>query len=404
MSVPKSRLKQTQGDLASAIRGLVEAVGAEHVLVDPDLTRPYGTDWTRRWTSTPAAVVRPADTAEVVVTLRACAEHGVGVVTQGGNTGLVGGSVPRVEGDRPAVVLSTRRLTRLDPVDAATRQVVAGAGVTLGALQRHAEHAGLRYGVDLAARDSATLGGTVATNAGGLRVVAFGDTRRQVVGVEAVLADGSVVSRLDGLAKDNSGYDLSQLLVGSEGTLGVVTAVRLRLLPPAPTSPQVALLGLPDVAAALPWLGLPGLTAAEVLLDRGLALVERVTGLPHPLAGRHPAYLLLEVEGALPEALADEDTAVGPDLWAYRERHTESIATRGQVHKLDVAVPTRRRRARRTSSATSATATCTSTSSAPTTRAPPRRSRPRSTAGWSGSAARWPRSTASAWPRCPGCP
>ena len=179
----------------------------------------------------------------------------------------------------------------------------------------------------------------MATNAGGLRVVAFGDTRRQVVGVEAVLADGSVVSRLGGLAKDNSGYDLAQLLVGSEGTLGIVTAVRLRLLPPPSASPQVVLVGLRDVAAALPWLRTDGLTAAEVMLDRGLALVEGVAGLRAPLAERHPVALLLEIEGELPEDLADHDTAVGAHLWAYRERHTEAIATRGPVHKLDVAVP-----------------------------------------------------------------
>ncbi len=322
------------GDLSAALAGVV---GAEHVLVDPDLTRPYGTDWTRRWASLPMAVVRPGSTAEVSAAVQVCADRGIAVVPQGGNTGLVGGSVPHA--DRRAVVLSTRRLTDRGQVERATRQVVVGAGVTVGEVQRHARSAGLRYGVDLAARDSATVGGTVATNAGGVHVLAFGDSRRQVVGLQAVLADGSVVSRLGGLAKDNSGYDLSQLMVGSEGTLGIVTAVRLRLLPKAVAPSRVTLVGLPSVAAALPWLDVPGLTAAELLLEGGLALVERVAGLRHPLAGRHPVYLLLEVEGDLPDRLAELDSAVSRDLWAYRERHTEAIGTRGVVHKLDVAVP-----------------------------------------------------------------
>ncbi len=322
---------------SALVDDLKGCVGPDHVFSTPTSTEAYGTDWTRRWSARPVAAVRPANPDEIAAVLLVCAAHGIAVVPQGGNTGLVGGSVPRP--GTSTVVLSTRRLTRLDPVDVAARQVVAGAGVLVGDLQRHAAAAGLRYGVNFAARDSATVGGTIATNAGGLRVLAHGDTRRQVVGVEAVLADGSVVSRLTGLAKDNSGYDLSQLLVGSEGTLGIVTAARLRLLPGPGVPAHVALVGLPDVSVALSFLDLPGLTAAELILDRGLAVVEEVAGLRHPLAARHPAYLLLEVEGDLPEDLADLDTAVGPDLWAYRERHTEAIATRGAVLKLDVGVP-----------------------------------------------------------------
>ncbi len=319
------------------VRDLAARLGPEHVLVDPDLTATYASDWTGRWTSRPVAVVRPGTTDQVAAVVRACADAGVSLVPQGGNTGLVGGSVPHQP--HLSVIVSTRRLTALEPVDLATRQVVVGAGVTLARLQTHARGAGLRYGVDLAARDSATVGGTVATNAGGLRVVAFGDTRRQVVGLEAVMADSTVVSRLAGLAKDNSGYDLSQLLVGSEGTLGIVTAARLRLLPAPARPPQVALVGLGSPDEALRWLSTPGLVAAELMLEAGLSLVERVTGLAHPLDDRHPIYLLIEVEGDLPHSLVDHDVAVGESLWAYRERHTEAIATRGVVHKLDVAVP-----------------------------------------------------------------
>jgi FAD/FMN-containing dehydrogenase len=303
----------------------------------------YGTDWTRRWAATPRAVVRPASTDEVARVVRACAAHGVAIVPQGGNTGLVGGGVPR--GDGAMVVLSTTRLTRLDPVETATSraEVVAGAGVTLTALDEHARRSGWQYGVDLAARDTATIGGTVATNAGGLRVVGNGDTRAQVLGVEAVLADGSVVSRLGGLAKDNGGYDLSRLLVGSEGTLGVVTAVRVRLVPIPANPPHVTLIGLPDLASALPLLHQVGLTAAETFDDAGMQAVCEVAGLTPPFARSWPVYLLLETAELpdLPTAAdgGDLDAVVDPRMWAYRDRQAEVVASLGVPHKLDVCLP-----------------------------------------------------------------
>ena len=220
----------------SLARGLADFVGADHVLTDPDRCVGYGTDWTRRWSVTPQAVVRPGSTDEVSGVLGWCAARGVGVVPQGGNTGLVGGSVPN---RREQIVLSTLRLTGLEAVDHVSRQVTVGAGATIAAVQAHAGSAGLAYGVDLASRDSATVGGTLATNAGGIRVVAHGDSRAQLVGLQAVLPDGSVVDHLAGLPKDSAGYDLSGLLVGSEGTLGVVTAARLRLVPPCrPAGPR----------------------------------------------------------------------------------------------------------------------------------------------------------------------
>jgi FAD/FMN-containing dehydrogenase len=315
---------------------LATAVGAEHVLLDPDRVASYATDWTRRWTGRPLAVVRPGSTAEVAAVVEICGALDVPIVPQGGNTGLVGGGVPRSDGGQ--LVLSTSRLTRLDPVDVAAAQVTVGAGVTLGELQRHARAAGFSYSIDLAARDTATVGGTVATNAGGLHVIAAGDTRAQVLGIEAVLADGSVISRLAGLVKDNTGYDLAGLLTGSEGTLGVITAVRLRLAPPAAQSPYVVLVGLPGIEAALPLLRQSGLTAAEFMTDAGMRLVVEATGLPRPLPHDHAVYLLLECTGEpmLPE---DVEAAVDQRLWAYREGHTEAIATRGVPHKLDVSVP-----------------------------------------------------------------
>jgi len=180
---------------------LAGIVGGSHVLVDPDLRAPYETDWTRRFTGTARCVVRPASTAEVAAVVRACADAGAPIVVQGGNTGLVNGGVP-ASGE---VLLSLSRLKGCEPVDPLESQVTVGAGVTLAELQAHARAAGLDFGVDLAARSAATVGGLVATNAGGIRVLRYGSMRHQVTGLEAVLADGTVVSRLTGLAKDNTG-------------------------------------------------------------------------------------------------------------------------------------------------------------------------------------------------------
>ena len=198
---------------------LADVVGPNHVLTDPELTASYETDWTGRFVGRAAAVVRPGTTDEVAAVMALLHEAGRPVVPQGGNTGLVGGSVP-LHGE---VVVSLRRLAAIDPVDVAAGQVTAGAGATLAAVDAAATGAGLAFGVDLAARDSATVGGMVATNAGGLRMLRYGGMRAQMAGVEAVLADGRVLSHLGGLAKDNTGYDLAGLLAGSEGTLAVVT-------------------------------------------------------------------------------------------------------------------------------------------------------------------------------------
>ena len=319
---------------------LRDALGAVHVLTDTDLTAPYGTDWTGRWSAPVRVVARPADTAQVVAVVRAAGAHGVPVVTQGGNTGLVGGSVPRRGQD--AVVLSITRLDTVGDLDPHSGQLTAGAGASLAGVRLRAREAGRTYGVDLAARDTATIGGTVATNAGGVRVCRYGDTRHQVVGVEAVLADGSVVSRLGGLAKDSTGYDLSGLLVGSEGTLGVVTAARLRTHP-ATGSGTVTLVGCRDVDDAVGHLAAnPAPLAAEVMLAAGIDLVRRVAGLPAPLDRDWAVVVLLETAD-LPHLPDDADAAVDPRLWEYRERHTEAVATLaaglGPPHKMDVALP-----------------------------------------------------------------
>jgi FAD/FMN-containing dehydrogenase len=339
-------------ELAEALRGVV---GPGHVLTDPALMEQYVVDWSQRWRGRASLVVRPASTDEVSAVLRLCSQAGVPVVPQGGNTGLVGGSVPAAHpGDRPApVVLSTRRLDRRGEVDDLSGQVTMGAGVTLGDVRRHATAAGWYYGVDLAARDSATIGGTVATNAGGIHVVAFGMTRLQLVGIEAVLADGTVLSHLAGMLKDNTGYDFGSLLCGSEGTLGVITAVRLRLHRPAGRT-TVALVGCETYAEAIALMTsavAPGvrLIAAEVVDEQGMDLATSLNGTGWPLAQRHPLVVLLEVaDGGDASGLAgvdDRDVVVGLDaseqarLWAYREAQGEAFSSLGVTHKLDVSVP-----------------------------------------------------------------
>jgi len=335
------------------------AVGDTHVLTDADLRAGYEVDWSGRWRGDALAVVRPATTDEVAAVLAACAGAGAAVIPQGGNTGLVGGSVPRSGERRPQVILSTLRLRDIGPVDPDAGEVTVGAGATLATVQGHARAAGFGVGVDLGARDSATVGGMIATNAGGLHVLRHGPMRAQVIGIEALLADGRIVRRLPGMVKDNTGYHLPSLLSGSEGTLAVITRARLRLVPLMPYR-AVALLGLPgaDEAAGLAAelrRTLPSLAAAELFFDDGLQLVLGHGGGDAPFRQSHPAYLLLEVEGAsdpgdqlaaalggsplVSDAVLASDAAGRERLWRLRERHTEAINAEGIPHKLDVGIP-----------------------------------------------------------------
>lgn len=342
-------------DVELLARRLVEIVGPAHVIRDRDQLATFERDWTGRFVGTASLVVRPGSTAEVAQVVRTCAELGAPIVPQGGNTGLVGGSVPR-SGE---VVLHLGRLRYLSDVDERSRQVSAGAGVTIAEVQERARQVGLDYPIDLASRDSATVGGTIGTNAGGMYVGRYGPTRAQVVGLEAVLADGSVISRMSGLIKDNSGYDLASLFVGSEGTLAVVTRARLRLVPSLPAR-AVALLGLPSLERAVELVAalhrtLPTLLAAEVFFQEGLELVCRHRGVRPPFDRPAGCYLLLECGGqedpapGLAEAVADavpeEWALLGSTpversrLWTYRESHTEAINAEGVPHKLDVTLP-----------------------------------------------------------------
>ena len=339
----------------AARRDLLDAVGPNGLVTDADERASYEVDWTGRFQGRSPAVVRPSDPAEVAAVVEAARRHGLALVPQGGNTGLVGGGVP-LGGE---LVVSLHRLDHVGEVDVLARQVTVGAGATLATVQHAAAAAGLRYAVDLAARDSATIGGNVATNAGGVNLIRFGGTRQQVVGIEAVLGTGATVSHLGGLLKDNTGYDLAGLLCGSEGTLGLVTAVRLKLVA-RPVHTVVALVAFSSIDAAVAavsaWhLGLEDLESAELVLDPGLRLVCDTFDRPPPFTAHWPAYVLVEVAGSTDPtdrvaAAVDgtdgvQDVAVALDaahqaaLWRYREEHTLAINTLGPPHKLDVTLP-----------------------------------------------------------------
>jgi FAD/FMN-containing dehydrogenase len=330
-------------DLASELRRIV---GATHVLAGE---ARFERDVTGRFGGQAAAVVRPASVDEVAAVLAACGAAGVAVVPQGGNTGLVGGGVPR----GGEVVLSLSRLVEIGPVDAVARQVTVGAGVTPTALSGALRGTGLALGVDFAARDAATIGGMAATDAGGAQVLRHGTMRARVAGLEAVLADGRILRRLSGLVKDNAGYDLPALLVGSEGTLAVITAIRLALVE-APARLVTALLGADSMATAVELVSaargaIPDLLAAEVFDAPGMALVREHLRLPHPLTSEHPVYVLLETGGdveQLAAAIGDvgdvavaDDTARREALWRYREALNPAVNAAGVPHKLDVSVP-----------------------------------------------------------------
>jgi FAD/FMN-containing dehydrogenase len=328
-------------------------VGDAHVLTDADLRAGYETDWLGKYHGSTPCVVRPGTLDEVAAVVRECAAAGARIVPQGGNTGLVGGSVPR-DGE---VLLSTRRLTTLSSVDAAALQVTAGAGVTIEALQQHARAAGFDFAVDWGARASATVGGGVSTNAGGSRVVRFGTMRAQVLGVQAVLADGSVIDQLGGLPKETAGPSLSALLVGSEGTLGIVTAARLRLVPwyRQTAAALIACESIDDAVGMLPTLrSMSSLDAVELLMPSAVHIACDHLGIGPPLpvdfagafvmvdcaAHDDPAMELARVVGDRRGVMA-----LGPQrdqLYRIRDHITIAIGAKGVPVKLDVAVPVHR--------------------------------------------------------------
>jgi len=291
------------GTLLEALRA---AVGAAQVLTDGDLSA-YELDWRKRWRGKALAVVRPGSTAEVAQVVRACAGADTSVVAQGGNTGLVGGGVP--DGSGTQVLLSLQRMNRVRAIDGANATITLEAGCVLKAAQEAAADQGLLFPLSLAAEGSCTIGGNLATNAGGTQVLRFGNARELCLGLEVVTAHGEVWDGLTGLRKDNTGYDLRDLMIGSEGTLGIITAATMKLHP-LPAAQLTGFASCADLSACVALLQLArrhlgaALTGFEVMGATALELVTKhFPQLPRPLPGA-PWTVLLDCADAHSEAQA----------------------------------------------------------------------------------------------------
>ena len=331
---------------------LAAIVGAKYVSTDPDVLAGRCIDYTGRYRGRATALVRPGSADEIAAVLRACRGAGAYVTVQGGRTSLVAGTVP----EHDDVLLSTERLTGIDEVDTVERRVRVGAGATLAAVQRAATTAGLVFGVDLAARDSATVGGMASTNAGGLRTVRYGNMAEQVLGLDVALPDGSVVRRHSEVRSDNTGYDLAALFVGAEGTLGVITGLDLRLYP-QPAHRVTAIAGFNDLNALIDvgreFRDADGIAALELIDARASALTAEHLGVGAAVEGAW--QLLVELAGdtdqtdrladALEKADLAGEPAVGVDtatqhrLWQVREAVADVLGVCGPPLKFDVSLP-----------------------------------------------------------------
>ena len=342
---------------------LQDAVGAAHVLQDGDMSG-YLVDWRKRYHGRAVAVVRPADSTQVAAVVKACARHGVGIVPQGGNTGLVGGSVPDASGTQ--VLLSLIRMNRIRGIDAHNLTITVDAGCVLQAVQEAAAAHGLLFGLSLAAEGSCTIGGNLATNAGGTQVLRYGNARELCLGLEVVTATGEIWHGLTGLRKDNTGYDLRDLFIGAEGTLGVITGATLKLVP-QPAARLTAMASLESLPSAVRLLQLarerlgPGLTGFEAMNRFSLDLVRKqFPELAQPLPAS-PWTVLLEqsdsenhahatqlFEGLLEAALEQgliANAAIAASLeqsktmWHLRESIPLAQAQEGPNVKHDIALP-----------------------------------------------------------------
>ena len=288
------------------LQELAGIVGPANVLTAPEDTTPYLRDWRRQYSGPALCVARPASTAEVARIVASCAQHGVAIVPQGGNTGLCGGSVPT--GARRELVLSLSRMNRVRALDPLNDTITVEAGCVLAAVQQAAAQAGRFFALSLAAEGSCQIGGNLSTNAGGVNVLRYGTAREQVLGVEVVLPDGRVWDGLRALRKDNTGYDLKQLFVGAEGTLGIITAAVLRLFP-APTAGATAWLAVDDPARAVELLARlregvgDRLSAFELISNDCLeAVLRHLPDARAPLPGPHAWHVLAEFADSGPSS------------------------------------------------------------------------------------------------------
>ena len=340
-----------------SIAELKSLLGSGRISEDEDVIKTYSDDWTGRYRGSARAVISPQSTYEVAEILNWCSTNQVGVVPQGGNTGMVGGSTP-LNGE---LIISLRKMKNVNFSDRNNNQIVAEAGATLLEIQNLALERSMIYGVDFAARDSATIGGTIATNAGGLNVLRYGTTRRQIVSVEAVTGTGEIIGNLNGLDKDNTGYHLPSLLCGSEGTLAIVTRAKLRLWP-KPKENISILFGLDTIQDAVNLTEACVSTSMEIIacelfFQKGVDLVREAYDLQPLWNNRNSIYLLCEFAGdlgvldrlnenVLGEMLRTHDSIFVATsdkerqrLWQYRELHTLAIADKGIPLKLDVTIP-----------------------------------------------------------------
>jgi len=339
-------------------------LGPKAVITDPREIEPWVTDWRGRVHGSAAAMLAPASTDEVAEIVRLAAEYRVPLVPQGGNTGMAAGATPPADGS--ALLLSLRRMNRIRSISADNRLAVAEAGVVLATLHEAAHEAGMRFPLTLGARGSCTIGGLTSTNAGGTQVLKFGTMRSLVAGVEAVLPDGSVHNGLSGLKKDNRGYSLDQLLIGAEGTLGVVTAVALRLVP-AIAARAVAWAGVESPGRALELLRFleartGNVEGFELVPQDSLELVlKHIPGTRAPLSGRHAWHVLVEAttadgqtdvageleqllgaalqQGIISDAVLAANEAQADAFWKIRDSISEAERAEGQTLAHDISVP-----------------------------------------------------------------
>lgn len=337
---------------ARLLQSLAEVVGSGYVTDDPDVLAGRSVDYTGRYRGRATALVRPGSPDEVAAVLRVCRDAGAYVTVQGGRTSLVAGTVP----EHDDVLVSTERLNTVGDIDATERRVRVGSGVTLAAVQHAAATAGLLFGVDLTARDTATVGGMASTNAGGLYTVHYGNMAEQVLGVEVALPDGSLLRRHSAVRADNTGYNLPALFVGAEGTLGVITGLDLRLRP-APAHRVTAVCGFAGldalVEAARLFRDLDGIATLELIDARVAALTGERLGVGAPVGGDW--LLLVELAGdtdqtdrlfgLLQQVSCTGEPAVGVDtatrqrLWRLREAVADVLGAFGPPLKFDVSLP-----------------------------------------------------------------
>jgi FAD/FMN-containing dehydrogenase len=352
-------------DIASLLAAIRTVVGDRGLLTDPSDTAAYTADWRRLYQGRTPAVVRPATTQETAAVVRLCSDAGVPIVPQGGNTSMVGGAVPAADGSE--LVLSTARMSHVRAIDRVDLTMTIEAGVTLKAAQNAAADAGCLLPLSISSEGSAQIGGVLAANAGGNNTVRYGNARDLVLGLEVVLADGSIWNGLRRLRKDNTGYCLRQLFVGSEGTLGIITAAVLKLAPRpreiavafcAVASPDAAL----DLFARFQAYDAAAISAFELMSGLGTAFVlKHIEGATLPLSAPAPFYVLVELatprsdaglrtalEQVLEEALGDAvitDAAIAESdsqravIWRLREEHSEAQKREGASVKNDVSVP-----------------------------------------------------------------